>query len=142
MAFGIDGTIVVSFLSGAFSIMMGVFNFLFTWLARHMFLLVSGAFLVSWFLTYYCLSLILSVIVKLYNLEITGESLTLSSVFDTLFNAMSNDIYPFASVAFKCFDIINLSFLLKVIETTVFPCLMTFFVVKFVQKISLMISKR
>lgn len=142
MAFGIDGTIVVSFLSGAFSIMMGVFNFLFTWLARHMFLLVSGAFLVSWFLTYYCLSLILNVIIRLYNLEVTGETLTLSSIFENIFNAMANDIYPFASIAFKCFDIINLSFLLKVVETLILPCVMTYFVVKFVQKIALMISKR
>lgn len=142
MAFGIDGTIVVSFLSGAFSIMMGVFNFLFTWLARHMFLLVSGAFLVSWFLTYYCLSLILNVIIRLYNLEVTGETLTLSSIFENIFNAMANDIYPFSSIAFKCFDIINLSFLLKVVETLILPCVMTYFVVKFVQKIALMISKR
>lgn len=143
MAFGIDGGIVVTFLTGAFSVIMGAINFLFTWLARHMFLLISSAFLISWFLTFYCLRLVLKLIVWLYELPIKVENLTLSSIFNTIFELVSdNTTYPFASLAIKCFDVINISFLFTILETLILPSIVTYFMVKFVQKVALMIGKR
>lgn len=143
MAFGIDGGIVVTFLTGAFSVIMGAINFLFTWLARHMFLLISAAFLISWFLTFYCLRLVLRLISWLYNFNISVSELTLSTVFNKIFEFVSDDtLYPFASLAIKAFDIINLPFLFTILETLILPSLVTYFMVKFVQKVAMMIGKR
>lgn len=144
MAFGIDGTIVITFLSTAFSVLMGAFNFLFTWLARHIVILTASAFLISWFLTFYLYKLIFSLIVRLYGLQIDiTESVSLSSIFDLIFSSISSGSsrYPFVRVAWKIFDVLNVNFLLSVVDTVLIPTILSIFVVKFVQKISLILKK-
>lgn len=144
MAFGIDGTIVITFLSTAFSVLMGAFNFLFTWLARHIVILTASAFLISWFLTFYLYKLIFSLIVRLYGLQIeTTDSVSLSTIFDLIFSSLSSggSRYPFVRVAWKIFDVFNVNALLTVVDTVLIPTILSIFIVKFVQKISLILKK-
>lgn len=133
MAFGVSGSIVVAFLVSAFNILVNVWNGVTTFLQRHLFLAVLLTFLANWafmwFLTEYFLD-VMRTLLDMIGLE--SATIAISDFWNKIMEALPEisryETNSFIYVGWRVLELVNVSFLLTLIQNVIIPMKITQFI--------------